>query len=55
MEGAAVKPPERCACSECVDLDQLPERLQGIPDSWQMKLPMPRMGKRRPTKHKMPK
>lgn len=29
---------ERCTCAECRELDALPEHLQGIPGSWQMKL-----------------
>lgn len=31
---------DRCTCPECLELDQLPERLQGIPGSWQFKLPL---------------
>lgn len=42
-----MKPPERCACPECVELDQLPERLQGIPDSWQMRLPIAKVQRRK--------
>lgn len=30
--------PERCTCAECRELDALPDRLQGIPGTWQMKL-----------------
>lgn len=41
-----MKPPERCACPECRELDHLPERLQGIPGSWQLKLPIAAKGKR---------
>jgi hypothetical protein len=44
---SAVSAPDRCACPECRTLDQLPERLQGIPDSWQMKLPMPKNRRRK--------
>ena len=29
---------ERCRCAECLDLDALPERLQGVPGSFQLKL-----------------
>jgi hypothetical protein len=50
VHGGGVTQPERCACPECRDLDRLPERLQGIPDSWQMKLPIakPRRGRHTP-------
>lgn len=47
-----MKPPERCACPECVELDALPERLQGIPGGWQMRLPMAKAHKPRPKSDK---
>jgi hypothetical protein len=46
--------PVRCICAECTDLDQLPERLQGIPGAVQLKMPLEKKRKRRksPTKSK---
>jgi hypothetical protein len=29
---------QRCACAECRRLDLLPDRLQGIPGTWQGRL-----------------
>lgn len=31
--------PQRCYCDECLTLDKLPVRRQGIPHSYQMLLP----------------
>lgn len=44
--------PERCTCPECVELDALPERLQGIPGAYQMRL-LP-AGRRMPSRRLRP-